>query len=144
MSITPPAESECVLAGCFCCYDSLDFSNIKFCCSSEGDCLCCAMKDCISAGDESLGVGMVTQEGKNKIWFLIVFHSHTFWYICFFVSLFSFYVSLFLSLFYLILYNFYIKKKVKSVHLHCHVAAVHSRAQPYAVHTAHTACAASV
>ena len=49
-----------------CCYDACDFDNIVCCCKGKSDCLCLTQEQCLSAGEESLGCGCVTDKNNNE------------------------------------------------------------------------------
>lgn len=58
--------TEMVFGACICCYTAVDLGNIKFLCVSEGECLCCVQKACLAAGEEKIGMGMVTDKSKGN------------------------------------------------------------------------------
>ena len=50
---------------CICCYQALDFADIKLLCVSEGEQCCIFSKTCLAAGEDVLGPGMIEVD-KDK------------------------------------------------------------------------------
>ena len=50
---------------CICCYQALDFADIKLLCVSEGEQCCVFSKTCLAAGEDVLGPGLIEAD-KDK------------------------------------------------------------------------------
>eukprot|EP00979_Chaetoceros_neogracilis_P012837 scaffold3514_cov135-Chaetoceros_neogracile.AAC.3 len=58
--------NTCVSDACICCWTGCNCGDCKFGVASKRDCLCCVEECCLAVGEESLGVGMITNEDNKE------------------------------------------------------------------------------
>jgi len=59
-------DGICVSDACFCCWCGLTCTHCKCGCGRKHECLCCVDECCLSIHENSLGLGMVTNEDNKE------------------------------------------------------------------------------
>jgi len=57
----------CVESACFCCWSGCDFDNCKIGCGQKTECLCLVQEFCVAAGEDSLGLGCITNADNKEV-----------------------------------------------------------------------------
>lgn len=59
--------APCICSARCCSYTAIDCDNISLLCKDKGEVCCCVMERCLDVNEESLGVGLTTNEDNNEI-----------------------------------------------------------------------------
>lgn len=58
--------SPCMCSALCCSYTAIDCDNISLICKDKGECFCCVTERCLDINEESLGVGLTTNEDNKE------------------------------------------------------------------------------
>jgi hypothetical protein len=58
--------ANCVSDAYLCCYTAFNCGDCTLCCKGKSECLCIVQEECLAAGEDSLGCGVVTNSNNNE------------------------------------------------------------------------------